>query len=135
MYGLVILAPESEDRDKMMGIVNVMCGNVGIECAFAVLKAFNIKRDQQNINEQTHMPTPQKGQSCNMIYNRARYHEKCFRPIVDVFRCQLFFKTTIILTLPIIWIVTKLGINVSINALNKCGTQVSKIWFNLAVIQ
>ena len=118
----------------MMGIVNVMCGNVGIECAFAVLKASNITRDQQNINEQTHMPTPQIGQSCNMIYNRARYHEKSFRPIVDVFRSQLFFKTTIILTLPIIWIMTKLGINVLINALNKSGTQVSKIWFNLAVV-
>ena len=118
----------------MMSVMNVMCGNVEMECAYAVLKAFNIRRDERNIFEQI-------GQSCHMIHNWARYHEKCFRPIVDVFRSKLFFKTTIagmitiILTLPIIWIMTKLGINVLINALDRCGTKVSKRWFNLVVVQ
>ena len=69
--------------------MNVMCGNVEMECAYAVLKA----RDERNIFE---------GQSCHMIHNRARYHEKCCPPIVDVFRSKLFFKATIIWTLPII---------------------------------
>ena len=73
MYGQLVLdAPESEDRDKMMGVMNVMCGNVEIECAYAVLKAFNIRRDERNIFEQI-------GQSCHMIHNMA-YHEKCFFP-------------------------------------------------------
>ena len=56
----------------MMGVMNVMCGNVEIECAYAVLKAFNIRRDERNIFEQI-------GQSCHMIHNMA-YHEKCFFP-------------------------------------------------------
>ena len=33
---LVINARESEDRDKMMDAMNVMCGNIDIECAYAV---------------------------------------------------------------------------------------------------
>ena len=69
----------------MMSVMNVMCGNVEMECAYAVLKAFNIKRDERNIFEQI-------GQSCHMIHNRAPYHEKCFCPIVNVFRSELFFK-------------------------------------------
>ena len=112
----------------MMSVMNVMCGNVEMECAYAVLKGFNMRRDERNIFEQI-------GQSCHMIHNRARYNEKCCRPIVDVFRSKLFFKTTIIWTLPIIWIMTKLGINVLINALDRCGTKVSKRWFNLVVVQ
>ena len=77
---LVILAPESEERDFWMGIMNVMCGNVELECAYAVLKTFNITRQTLDIYGQ-------KGQSCHLIHNRTDlYHEKCFRPIVDVFR-------------------------------------------------
>ena len=65
MYGQLVLdAPESEDRDKMMGVMNVMCGNVEIDCAYAVL---NIRRDERNIFGQI-------GQSS------SRYHEKCFCP-------------------------------------------------------
>ena len=65
----------------MMGVMNVMCGNVEMECAYAVFKAFNIRRDEQNIFEQI-------GQSCHMIHNRAPYHEKYFCPIVNVFSEQ-----------------------------------------------
>ena len=80
MYSLVILGPESEERDKMMGVVNVMCGNVKLECAYAILKTFSITRQTLDIYEQ-------KGQSYHLIHNRTdSYHEKCFRPIVDVFR-------------------------------------------------
>ena len=53
---LVINAPNSDDRDKMMAVVNVMCGNVEIECAYAALPTFNVLRDESNIFEQ-------KGQS------------------------------------------------------------------------
>ena len=53
---LVINAPNSDDRDKMMAVVNVMCGNVEIECAYAALPIFNVLRDESNIFEQ-------KGQS------------------------------------------------------------------------
>ena len=56
----------------MMGVMNVMCGNVEMECAYAVLR---------NIFEQI-------GQSCHMIHNRAPYHEKYFCPIVNVFSEQ-----------------------------------------------
>ena len=80
MYSQVILSPESADRDKMMGVVNVMCGNVKLECAYAVLKTFNITRQTLDIYGQ-------KGQSCHLIQNKTdSYHEKCFCPIVDVFR-------------------------------------------------
>ena len=43
----------------MMSVMNVMCGNVEMECAYAVLKEFNIRRDERNIFEQI-------GQSCHM---------------------------------------------------------------------
>ena len=52
---LVINAPESEERDHMMGLMNVMCGNVDIECAYAVLtskKTSNILGDELNIFEE-----------------------------------------------------------------------------------
>jgi len=45
----------------MLSVMNVMCGNVEMECAYAVLKEFNIRRDERNIFEQI-------GQSCHITW-------------------------------------------------------------------
>ena len=49
---LVSNAPESEERGEMMAVMNVMCGNVEIECAFAVLKAQETKEEKDQRRDQ-----------------------------------------------------------------------------------
>ena len=47
----VLDARDGEVRDKMMGIVNVICGNVEIECAYALFDNFDSIRHGRNIFE------------------------------------------------------------------------------------
>ena len=47
----VLDAHDGEQRDKMMGAMNVMCGNVEIECAYAMFDNFNSIRHGRNILE------------------------------------------------------------------------------------
>ena len=53
---LVSNAPESEERGEMMAVMNVMCGNVEIECAFAVLKARETKEQIDQRRDQHERP-------------------------------------------------------------------------------
>ena len=48
----VLDARDGEVRDKMMGVMNVMCGNVEIECAYALFDNFNSIRHGRNILEE-----------------------------------------------------------------------------------
>jgi len=48
----VLDARDGEVRDKMMGVMNVMCGNVEIECAYALFDNFNSIRHGRNIFEE-----------------------------------------------------------------------------------
>ena len=48
----VLDAPDGEDREKMMSVMNIMCGNIEIDCAYAAFDHFESVRDGRNIFEQ-----------------------------------------------------------------------------------
>ena len=48
----VIDAPDSKDREAMMSIINVMCGNVEIECAYAAFELWDSVIDGRNVFDQ-----------------------------------------------------------------------------------
>ena len=48
----VIDAPDSKDREAMMSVMNVMCGNIEIECAYAAFELWDSVIDGRNIFEQ-----------------------------------------------------------------------------------
>ena len=48
----VLDAPDGEEREKMMSLMNIMCGNIEIDCAFAAFEHFESVRDGRNIFEQ-----------------------------------------------------------------------------------
>ena len=45
----VIDAPDGEDREAMMSVMNIMCGNVEIECAYAAFHHWDSVRNGRNI--------------------------------------------------------------------------------------
>jgi len=47
----VIDAPDDEDRESMMTVMNVMCGNIEIECAYAAFHHWDSVRNGRNIFE------------------------------------------------------------------------------------
>merc|ERR1719394_127424 len=48
----VIDAPDSKDREAMMSVMNVMCGNIEIECAYAAFELWDSVIDGRNMFEQ-----------------------------------------------------------------------------------
>ena len=49
----VIDAPDSkDDKRKMMSVMNVMCGNVEIECAYAAFELWDSVIDGRNVFDQ-----------------------------------------------------------------------------------
>ena len=52
----VLDARDGEVRDRMMGVMNVMCGNVEIDCAYTLFDNFNSIRHGRNIFEQIGRP-------------------------------------------------------------------------------
>ena len=48
----VLDAPDGEDREKMMSVMNIMCGNIEIDCAYAAFDHFESVRDGRNIFDQ-----------------------------------------------------------------------------------
>ena len=47
----VIDAPDDEDRESMMSVMNIMCGNIEIECAYAAFHHWDSVRNGRNIFE------------------------------------------------------------------------------------
>ena len=47
----VLDAPDGEEREKMMSVMNIMCGNIEIDCAYAAFDHFESVRDGRNIFE------------------------------------------------------------------------------------
>ena len=48
---LVLDAREGDDREAMMSTMNVMCGNMELECAYAAFKHWETVQDGRNIFE------------------------------------------------------------------------------------
>ena len=48
----VLDAPDGEDREGMMSVMNIMCGNVEYECAYAAFDHWDSVRNGRNIFEQ-----------------------------------------------------------------------------------
>ena len=48
----VLDAPDGEEREKMMSVMNIMCGNIEIDCAYAAFDHYDSIRDGRNIFEQ-----------------------------------------------------------------------------------
>ena len=48
----VLDAPDGEDREKMMSVMNIMCGNIEIDCAYAAFDHYESIRNGRNIFEQ-----------------------------------------------------------------------------------
>ena len=48
----VLGAPDGEEREKMMSVMNIMCGNIEIDCAYAAFDHDDSIRDGRNIFEQ-----------------------------------------------------------------------------------
>ena len=48
----VIDAPDSKDREAMMSVMNVMCGNIEIECAYAAFELWDSVIDGRNVFDQ-----------------------------------------------------------------------------------
>ena len=48
----VLDAPDGEEREKMMSVMNIMCGNIEIDCAYAAFDHFESVRDGRNIFDQ-----------------------------------------------------------------------------------
>ena len=47
----VLDAPDGEGRDSMMSVMNIVCGNIEMECAYAAFHHWNSVRDGRNIFE------------------------------------------------------------------------------------
>ena len=47
----VLDAPDGEEREKMMSVMNIMCGNIETDCAYAAFDHFESVRDGRNIFE------------------------------------------------------------------------------------
>ena len=48
----VLDAPDGEEREKMMSVMNIMCGNIEIDCAYAAFDHYESIRNGRNIFEQ-----------------------------------------------------------------------------------
>ena len=48
----VLDAPDGEEREKMMSVMNIMRGNIEIDCAYAAFEHYDSIRDGRNIIEQ-----------------------------------------------------------------------------------
>ena len=48
----VLDAPDGEEREKMMSVMNIMCGNIKIDCAYAAFDHYESIRNGRNIFEQ-----------------------------------------------------------------------------------
>ena len=47
----VLNAPDSDDREGMMSVKNVVCGNIELECAYAAWEHWETVQDGRNIFE------------------------------------------------------------------------------------
>ena len=47
----VLNAPDSDDREAMMSVMNVVCGNMELECAYAAWEHWETVQDGRNIFE------------------------------------------------------------------------------------
>ena len=47
----VLDAPDGEGRESMMSVMNIVCGNIEMECAYAAFHHWNSIRDGRNIFE------------------------------------------------------------------------------------
>ena len=46
-----MIAPDSDDREGMMSVKNVVCGNIELECAYAAWEHWETVQDGRNIFE------------------------------------------------------------------------------------
>ena len=48
----VLDAPDGKEREKTMSLMNIMCGNIEIDCAYAAFDHYESIRNGRNIFEQ-----------------------------------------------------------------------------------